>query len=650
MISADVLERPKRAPEVELVGQTPDSGLTEDQWLICYEGSDYVQVTTLIYHILLYADGQTPVEEIARRVGLATQKAITADQVRWLITNRLASSGLLVVGEPAGGHTADTNRQAPITPPKAPLLGIRYRLPLLPYEITEPVTAILKYLYWRPVMVAVVIAAVLINGWLYFKADLGAAITTVLSVPELSLLVFVISLIGNLIHELGHGSALRRAGCRHGTIGIGLLWIWPVVYTDVSHIYRLNRRQRIQVDLGGIYFNLVTMVVLYIAYLLTGQVVLLASIIVIGVGILREFNLFARFDGYYLVADIMGVPEPLSLVGPFVRQYVPWRGKRGKRLPLRPFAQTVLVAYLLLAAADLALPFVLSSLQGQGLVELLWQTGLLRWQQFIGAWLNQGVVAKIGATVDLGLWLLIPLSLGLITLNVLRQTAKAVQALSRRVRIAEPISPEAGPLQPEPAQIETGYFVRPASLLMGPANLEQLIETAVAKYASDLRAMVEALNQLYKAEVAAVPARNGESSQQQAEVVDQIQRIQSTLAERMQALDSQYARYVPGSRLSADEVRRAKYAEDVRIVVEELRRFYDAQIATKDAQFAEISKRAAVAEQACAALEMRIRVLEGPRPQTAIEKRLSGDEVRSKRRLSADDVRRLRRQSQYRAA
>jgi hypothetical protein len=185
---------------------------------------------------------------------------------------------------------------------------------------------------------------------------------------------------------------------------------------------------------------------------------------------------------------------------------------------------------------------------------------------------------------------------------------------------------------------------------MGPANLEQLIETAVSKYASDLRAMVEALNQLYNTEVAAAPARTGEHNPRQAAAVDQIQQIQSTLAERVQVLDSQYARYVPGSRLSADEVRRAKYADDVRVVVEELRRFYDAQIAAKDAQFAEIGKRAAMAEQACAALEMRIRVLEGQRPRAAIEKHLSADEVRSKRRLSPDEVRRLRRQSQYRAA
>jgi putative peptide zinc metalloprotease protein len=432
MISADALEHPQRAPEVELVGQAPDSGLTEGQWLICYGGSDYVQVTTLIYHILLYADGQTPVEEIARRVGEATQKDLSADQVRWLITNRLASFGLLVTGEPAADHTTEAHSQAPVTPPKAPLLGIRYRLPLLPYELTAPVTAVLKYLYWPPVMVAVVIAVALINGWLYFRADLGDALTTILATPELSLLVFAIGLLGNLIHELGHGSALRRAGYCYGTIGIGLLWIWPVVYTDVSHVYRLNRRQRIQVDLGGIYFNLITMIVLYIAYQLTGQAVLLASITLIGVGILREFNLFARFDGYYLVADIMGVPEPLSLVGPFLRRYVPWLSKRGKPLQLRSYARFVLVAYLLLAAADILLPFVLSRLQGEGLVALLWQSGLLRWQQLVGAWLNQGVVAKAGATLDLGLWLLIPLSLGLVALNVLRQSAQAVLALSRQ--------------------------------------------------------------------------------------------------------------------------------------------------------------------------------------------------------------------------
>jgi hypothetical protein len=71
----------------------------------------------------------------------------------------------------------------------------------------------------------------------------------------------------------------------------------------------------------------------------------------------------------------------------------------------------------------------------------------------------------------------------------------------------------------------------------------------------------------------------------------------------MYALDRQYARYTPGTRLSAAAVRRARYVDDLRVVVAELSGLYDAQVA-------ELSRRAAVAGQAYAALEMRMRALE----------------------------------------
>ena len=42
---------------------------------------------------------------------------------------------------------------------------------------------------------------------------------------------------------------------------MGIYIVWPAFYTDVTDAYRLPRRARLRIDLGGIYFNAVVAVV-----------------------------------------------------------------------------------------------------------------------------------------------------------------------------------------------------------------------------------------------------------------------------------------------------------------------------------------------------------------------------------------------------
>src|SRR5229473_4657145 len=89
------LEFPKRASGVDLIGPADANGYREQQWLICVDGSRYVQATQRLYHVLLHADGRTSINEIARRVSASLGGEMTADQVRWLLRERLLPAGLL---------------------------------------------------------------------------------------------------------------------------------------------------------------------------------------------------------------------------------------------------------------------------------------------------------------------------------------------------------------------------------------------------------------------------------------------------------------------------------------------------------------------------------------------------------------------------
>ena len=100
---------PRRAPGVDLVGQVDASGYTDQQWLVCIEGTRYMRATRILYGVLQHADGRTPLEEIAQRVSAEVGRQVTADQVDWLIRERLAPAGLIMTTteEEFGGAETD---------------------------------------------------------------------------------------------------------------------------------------------------------------------------------------------------------------------------------------------------------------------------------------------------------------------------------------------------------------------------------------------------------------------------------------------------------------------------------------------------------------------------------------------------------------
>jgi putative peptide zinc metalloprotease protein len=112
--------------------------------------------------------------------------------------------------------------------------------------------------------------------------------------------------IGAVIHELGHATALMKHGEKPGRIGIGVYWFWPVFFTDVNAAWRLNPRQRIAVDVGGVYFQV---------WFLLGVLALTqlerfgaASCLVIlcgGYSILHSLNPVFKSDGYWLLTDAL---------------------------------------------------------------------------------------------------------------------------------------------------------------------------------------------------------------------------------------------------------------------------------------------------------------------------------------------------------
>jgi putative peptide zinc metalloprotease protein len=178
------------------------------------------------------------------------------------------------------------------------------RTTLLRKEWLEPVTKRLTWMYARPVAVVLLTVATLIAVFAVPRAM--TAVHTAFTVRELALLYVGIFLSG-LWHELGHATACKHYGCPHGDIGFGLYFIFPAFYSDVTKAWRLQARQRAVVDLGGMYFQSLVVIIAGGYGLWTGNVVALRFLWVTLFMMLYNLNPVFKLDGYWLFSDLSGL-------------------------------------------------------------------------------------------------------------------------------------------------------------------------------------------------------------------------------------------------------------------------------------------------------------------------------------------------------
>ncbi len=133
-------------------------------------------------------------------------------------------------------------------------------------------------------------------------------------------LLFLLSILG---HELGHSSACKWYGAKPKAIGIGLYLIYPSFYSDVSDAWRLKRWQRVMVDLGGMYFQLIFAAIYVLLFQLTQFSSFQAALVLIWGSLAFSLNPVFKFDGYWILADALGVvnlsQQPRRIVRHFVR-------------------------------------------------------------------------------------------------------------------------------------------------------------------------------------------------------------------------------------------------------------------------------------------------------------------------------------------
>jgi putative peptide zinc metalloprotease protein len=116
-------------------------------------------------------------------------------------------------------------------------------------------------------------------------------------------------------HEMGHAYAAVRHGCRVPSMGLAFMMMAPLLYTDVTDAWRLtDKRKRLAIDSAGVAVELglaclATFVWVFLPDGLIRHIAWLIATTSWTMSVAINLNPFMRFDGYYIVSDLLGVPN-----------------------------------------------------------------------------------------------------------------------------------------------------------------------------------------------------------------------------------------------------------------------------------------------------------------------------------------------------
>ena len=186
-------------------------------------------------------------------------------------------------------------------PQRSPLSWQRL---LFTQSMLDPLTRLARPLFRLPLAVALVSAMLAIDVMVLVRY-LGEPAMVVPKGGLFWLQALGLTLLGVLIHELGHVSGLNRFGVKSGGIGFGVYFIFPTFFADVSSAWRLSPRQRAVVDVGGIYLQGLYMGAIGIWALMAENPAIPMKVMWMSHFLmLYTLNPSLKFDGYWLISDL----------------------------------------------------------------------------------------------------------------------------------------------------------------------------------------------------------------------------------------------------------------------------------------------------------------------------------------------------------
>jgi putative peptide zinc metalloprotease protein len=347
---------------VELIGESAGSGYKKPPSLARRGDGQVIQLTRLLYLVAEAADGTRDEAAIAQVVSEQFDKTVSAANIRTLVEDKLRPLGIL----------AAADGSSPKMEKPDPLLALKFRKALIPERASMRVASLFKPLFFPPVVLAALVALVAFDFWLFFNHGVAQAFRQSAENPAIVVPVMVLVVVAAGWHEFGHAAGCAYGGARPGAMGAGIYLVYPAFYTDVTDSYRLGRGGRLRTDLAGVYFNCLFILLIAGLYALTGLEALILIIVVSHVDAARQLLPFLRLDGYYIVADLTGVPDLFSKLKPILASSLPWKKTDPRVEELKLWARLVVTVWTLLVIPLLLAQLLLLLLHAPRIFATAW--------------------------------------------------------------------------------------------------------------------------------------------------------------------------------------------------------------------------------------------------------------------------------------
>jgi putative peptide zinc metalloprotease protein len=328
---------PRLADGIELVGEYKDSGFKTAPYIARRSDGQVIQMSPLAYAVAEACDGRRGYQEIAATASQSIDRHMSSDHARFVVENKLRPVGVLAGID---GKTPELKRSDP-------MLALKLRAALVPEGVVEGLTTIFRPLFWPPIVVGVLVGLVALDYYVFVLHGVAQGVRSMLYQPTLMLLVLALIILSAAFHEIGHATACRYGGAKPGVLGAGIYIVWPALYSDVTDAYRLGKGGRLRTDLGGVYFNVIFMLATAGAYFWTHYEPLLVVIALQNIEIIHQFLPFLRLDGYYIIADLTGVPDIFGRIRPVLRSLIPGRETPPEVAELKPWVRVAVTAWVL---------------------------------------------------------------------------------------------------------------------------------------------------------------------------------------------------------------------------------------------------------------------------------------------------------------
>ena len=284
-------------------------------------GQKYYQFPPHVFYLLRELDGHKTIDQLQDSYHEKfAPKRITRQDLQQLLT-RFHQDGLVTSNTPGQGtellKRGHKNLMMERVGTYSNILAIRYK----GFDPERILNFLLPYTWWIFTKAAVVITmvaaaialfSVLIN-WGSFQSKLPGF--EAFFDPNQWYLFALVLCVTKIIHEFGHGLSCKRLGGECHEIGFMLLVLTPCLYCNVSDSWRLpNKWHRAAIGAAGIYVEvlLATIATFVWWFVQPGfvQDIALKVMLVSSIStILFNGNPLLRFDGYYIMSDLLEIPN-----------------------------------------------------------------------------------------------------------------------------------------------------------------------------------------------------------------------------------------------------------------------------------------------------------------------------------------------------